>query len=243
MNWLAKINLRIVLERLGPFKSSILLLLIISTSLYCGYRFGNFYHFFQKHTIEQQSQRLEGLYEKLSQQNSRINTINVELSVERLANEKAQAFIADIEQSHVELKKELAFYEKIMAPENEVDGIVLDSFTVSKTKSTNRFRYNAVVIQQQKSKRYAKGYVDMVIEGSLDNKPKKLLLSDISLSTQKDRSFSFKYFQRVENEFTLPENFKPEKVLVRVVLPKGKWQKFNQLNKNYRWSEIFDTKP
>lgn len=243
MNRLEEINIRTVVKKLGLFKSVTLLLLSISILLYCGFRFGNFYHNFQAKKIEQQTERLNSLYKTLAEQTSRINMLGVELTVESLANENSNYFIKNLEQEYFDLKTELAFYEKIMAPENEADGIILDSFYITATESTNRFRFNSVIIQQQKNKRYAKGYVDLVIEGSLDNQPKKLVLSDISSLTKKDLSFSFKFFQRVEGEFTLPIGFKAEKILIRVVLPKGKWQKFNQLNKNYLWTEFLNTEP
>ncbi len=239
MNWLTKIKLRVVIEKLGLFKSALLLILIISTTFYCGYRLGNFYHSYQINKIQKQSHQLERLYTKLSIQHTDINMLAIELDVEKLANENSQAFIKELEQANVELKTQLAFFEKIMAPEKEVNGIVLEDFQIIPTSSQQRFRFKSLVIQQQQNKRYAKGYIDLVVEGSLGNQSTKLELSEISSFTQKDLSFSFRYFQQIDGEFTLPEGFIPERVLVRVVLPKGKWQKFNQLNQNYTWSDVF----
>ena len=62
MNWLAKINITVVTERLGPFKSAIFLLALIVLCLFIGYRLGNFYHYFQSSTLDQQKIRLEQLY-------------------------------------------------------------------------------------------------------------------------------------------------------------------------------------
>lgn len=240
MNWLTKINLRIAIAKLGLFQSALILALIISTTLYSGYRLGNFYHSYQAQKIQKQSQQLDQLYKKISEQHNAIDMLEVEFNVEYLASEHSKSFIKKLEQSNIELKTQLAFFEKIMAPENEINGIVLDDFKIIPTSSKQRFRFESMVIQQQKNKRYAKGYIDLVIEGSLNNKSTKLALSDISSFTEKELSFSFRYFQQITGEFIFPENFIPEQILVRVVLPKGKWQKFNQLNKNYTWSEVFE---
>ena len=213
---------------------------MISTTLYSGYRLGNFYHNFQTQKIQKQEQQLNRLYEKLSVQKSQLNMLEVELNIEQLANDNAKNFIKELEQNTVDLKTELAFFEKIMAPENEIDGIVLDDFKVRFTNSERRFLFESIVIQQQKSKRYAKGYIELEIVGSLNSESQKLPLSDISTLQQKDLSFSFKFFQHIEGYFTLPEGFIPEKVLVSVVLPKGRWQKFKQLNKSFLWSEVVE---
>ena len=235
MNWLAKINLGIVITRLGPFKSAVFLVLVISLSLFVGYRVGNFYHTFQKNTLEQQTQRLEKFYAKQLSQTQRINTLEVELEVERLANQESQAMLKSMEEEHYQVKKQLAFYEKIMAPEKQADGLVIDDIKILPTESPNHYRFQVILVQQQLKKRYAKGYVELVFAGSLNNKPHQLKLSEVSSLTKKMLSFSFQYFQIVEGEFTLPENFSPESVMLAAILPKGRWQKYQRIDQTTPW--------
>ena len=236
MNWLAKINLTVVTERLGPFKSALFLLMLIVLCLFIGYRLGNFYHNFQSTTLEQQKTRLEQLYQQQSKQVERIHTLEVELAVEQLASQNAQAMLKKMSLEHYQVKKELAFYEKVMAPEKEADGLVIDSIKVTASQSPNHYNFQVILVQQQLKKQYAKGYVDLVVVGSLANKPSKLKLSTISAVTKKELAFSFKYFQVIEGSFTLPENFLPEKIQLSAILSKTKWQKYQKLNKTLPWS-------
>jgi len=238
MNWLAKINLNTVVVRLGTFRSAILLMLLIVICIYSGYRIGNFYHGYQVKTLAQQKVRLDNLYEKNVLQNSRINTLEVELEVERMANQRSQKLLKSMESEHYQVKKELAFYEKVMAPEKTADGLVVDRISVYPTGSPHHFRFQVVLVQQQRRKRFAKGYVGLEFTGSLDNKPSQLILSNISTSTKKDLSFSFQYFQIIEGEFTLPENFLPEKVELATILPKNKWQKYKRLDESFNWNDL-----
>ena len=235
MNWLAKINLTVVTERLGPFKSALFLVMLIILCLFIGYRFGNFYHNFQSTTLDQQKIRLEQLYQQQAKQVERIHTLEVELAVEQLANQNAQAMLKKTSLEHYQVKKELAFYEKVMAPEKEADGLVIDNIEITASQSPNHYNFQVVLVQQQLKKRYAKGYVDFVLTGSLANKPSELKLSDISSITKKELSFSFKYFQVIEGSFTLPENFAPEKIHLSAILTKTKWQKYQKLNKTMLW--------
>jgi hypothetical protein len=235
MNWLAKINLTVVAERIGPFKSALFLLTLIVLCLFVGYRMGNFYHNFQMATLEKQKTRLEELYEKQSSQVELIHTLEVELAVEQLASQNAQETLKEMSQEHYQVKKELAFYEKVMAPEKEADGVVIDNIKITATQSPNHFSFQIILVQQQIKKRYAKGYVDLSITGSLDNKPSQLALTDISTLTKGDLSFSFKYFQVLEGTFTLPDNFVPEKLHLSAILTKNQWQKYHKLDKSLPW--------
>jgi hypothetical protein len=238
MNWLAKINLNTVVARLGAFRSALLLILLVTICIYSGYRVGNFYHGYQVKTLAQQKARLGSLYDKNVQQNNRINILEVELEVERMANHRSQTLLKNMASAHYQVKKELAFYEKVMAPEKTADGLVVDRISVYPTGSPHHFRFQVVLVQQQVRKRFAKGYVDLTLTGSLDNKPTKIKLSDISTSTRKDLSFSFQYFQIVEGELTLPVNFLAEKLELATILPKNKWQKYQRLDESFIWNDL-----
>ncbi len=236
MNWLAKINLTVVTERLGTFKFVFFLLTSITLCLFIGYRLGNFYHNFQLTTLEQQKNRLEQLYQQQADQVERIHTLEVELTLEQLANQNAQAMLKKMSLDHYQVKKKLAFYEKVMAPEKEIDGLVIDNIKIISRKSPNYYSFQAALVQQQLKKRYVKGYIDLIVIGSLANKPSQLKLSTISSLTKKELAFSFKYFQIIEGSFTLPENFIPEKIQLSAILSKTKWQKYQKLNKTLPWS-------
>ena len=243
MNWLAKINLNTVVIRLGAFRSALLLLLIVVICAYSGYRVGNFYHGYQVKMLAQQKTRLNTLYEKNLQQSSRINTLEVELEVERMANQNSQQLLKSMESEHYQVKKELAFYEKVMAPEKTADGIVVDRMSIHPTGSPYHFRFQVVLVQQQVRKRFAKEHVDLILRGILDNKPSQLNLSNISTSTEKDLSFSFQYFQIVEGEFTLPDGFLPEKLELATILPKNRWQKYQRLDESFIWGDLLKNTP
>jgi len=238
MSWLAKINLNTVVSRLGAFRSALLLLTLIITCLFCGYRVGNFFHGYQQQTLAQQKQRLDSLYHKENEQTRRINTLEVELEVERLANQKSQKLLKEIEQQHYQVKKELAFYEKVMAPEKQADGFVVDSVLITATSIPNHFRFQVALVQQKMKRRFAKGHIELSFLGSLDNKPHSINLNKISTLSKSQLSFSFQYFQIIEGELTFPENFHPEKIALAAVLPKSKWQAYQRIDESYLWNNI-----
>jgi len=236
MNFLSKINLATIIQKIGVFRSSLLLLMLVALCIFLGYRMGNYFHGYQSQALSYHKKRLALLYTQQAEQIKRINTLEVELEVEKIASQKSLSLLKKVEVEHYQLKKELAFYEKIMAPEKEADGVVIDDFILSKTDIANRINFSVFLIQQSRTKRYAKGFIDIDILGSLNNKAMTVKLSDISALAREDVSFSFKYFQVIEGVFTLPEGFLPEKVKLAVTLPKGRWQKYHRLEDSFQWN-------
>ena len=157
-----------------------------------------------------------------------------------MANQRSQQTLKSIEQEHFQVKKELAFYEKVMAPEKAANGLVIDNINLTKTESPDHYRFQVVLVQQLLRKRYAKGFIEVSITGSLDNKPTTIPLSVLSTLTKKDLSFSFQYFQIISGELTLPKNFIPETINVAAILPKGKWQEYNRIDQIHPWLKSID---
>ncbi|NQZ81738.1 MAG: hypothetical protein HRT52_12050 [Colwellia sp.] len=199
---------------------------------------GNFFHGYQIQAITEYKYRLELLYQQQVEQVKRLNTLEVELEVERLANQRSHNLLRDMETEHYQVKKELAFYEKIMAPEKQADGVVIDNVSIVPTSSPSHYRFQVSLVQQLLKKRYVKGYIELSLIGSLKSKPSIIKLSNISSLTKKDLSFSFQYFQIIEGEFTLPNGFIPEQISVATILPKNKWQKYHRLQESYSWAKI-----
>lgn len=238
MKWLAKINLTTFFLRFGAFRSALLIVVMLTLFAYIGYRGGNYYHGYQQQTLAQQQTRLETLYAEQEKLVKQIHALDVELEVERMANHKAQSLLKAIEAEHFQVKKELAFYEKVMAPEKQADGLIIDTVLVSPTESLNHYRFQVVLVQQKRQKRYAKGYIELKFTGSQANKSTQLSLTEVSTLTKEALTFNFQYFQILEGEFTLPADFIPEQLAVAAILPKSKWQKYHRLDESYQWQLI-----
>lgn len=235
MNFLAKINLRIIAQRLGAFKSALFLFMLISLCLFLGYRVGNYYHYFQTTNLEQQQNRLEQLYQQNAYYVERVHSLEVELAVEQLANQQAQALLKKEAELYFDIKKQLAFYEKIMAPEKQAGSVVVDKVNVVATNTPNLYRFQVTLVQQKLKRRYTKGLIDLSFIGSLHGKPKRIQLTDVSTIIKKDLSFNFQYFQLISGEFILPEKFIAEELALTVNIAKSRSQKKIKFEQTLPW--------
>lgn len=196
---------------------------------------------FQQQDLTQMEQRLGGLYQEIETQSGQINRLNVELEVEKMAAQQTQE---DLKSAHVyieALKTELSFYRKIMKPESEINGVVIDNFALLPTASDDVYRYRLVLTQLKRSKRYAKGNIKLTLVGSKDNKPVKINLMELAGLSNKDAGFSFQYFRVFEGQFNLPQSLTPEAVAIEVTFPKTRWQKYGQIKERVDWSLQADT--
>ncbi|MBU2870350.1 DUF6776 family protein [Colwellia sp. E2M01] len=235
MKWLAKINLAVVVERLGSFKSALLLCTVIGLCLFTGYRLGNYYHHFQVTTLEQQKQRLEQLYQQEELNVARIHSLEVELVIEQLANNQAQELLKKSAEENFEVRKQIAFYEKVMAPEKQAEGLLVESIKIVNTLTPHKYRFQVALVQQQLRRRYSKGYIELNFIGQQDGQVVTFKLADVTELDKKDFNFSFQYFQIISGEFTLPADFSPESILVSAIMTKSRWQKYAKKEKQVQW--------
>ncbi|MDN3653481.1 hypothetical protein QWY77_12080 [Thalassotalea ponticola] len=235
MNWLKSLTLTDLHRQFGAFRLLIITVFALSIVAFCAYKVGHSYQGYQDTIIAQQKQRLDKLYQMNEVARTQINTLLLELEIERLANQKAQNALRLVEDEHFSLRKELAFYEKIMAPEKTANGVIIDDVEITPTASANHYRFRVVLVQQQQSKRYAKGYIALKLKGSKNQRPASIDITNLSTLDKEALSFSFQYFQVIEGAFTLPDDFIPESVDVSAILPKGRWQKYHRLDETHAW--------
>lgn len=219
----------------GAFRFYAMCLVILAAAAYAGFESGNVHFDMQKQQIATLNQSIDNLHEENNQLTRNLNVLGVELEVQRLANQTAQKDIElGIERESL-LREELSFYQKVMAPELKERGFLIDAFEVEPTLSENFYRFNLVLMQQNKTKAVVKGNLDVRISGSDKGKPKEIRLLDLMEQGTKPLVFSFKYFQVVEGTLTLPTDFIPEQVTVHAEVFQFK-KKRGDLTSTFDWS-------
>lgn len=201
-------------KRYGAFKIYLISLAALGLAVYLGYMLGNDLSQAQQAEIDTLNQTVENINKENNQLTKNLNILGVELEVERLASQQAQSNIEEGMVEQAKLREELAFYQKVMAPELNQDGFVIEAFNVAKALSDNTYTFDLVLMQQDKIKTNIKGNLDVTIRGSQSGQVKELRLLDLMPQGSKPLVFSFKYFQVIEGQFQLPVGFEPESIQV-----------------------------
>jgi hypothetical protein len=154
--------------------------------------------------------------------------------VEGKAYEGVDVHLRSLQDEVLALKEEVAFYRGIVSAGKE-KGLKIQTFVVAKENSSGAYRFQLVLTQNLKRVKMISGTVKLNIVDEQNGKPRRLLLSDMSGQQAKSLKFEFKFFQRIEGRFTLPDGFKPDRLQIQVV---SKGRKPASVEKSFEWQGI-----
>lgn len=225
-------------RKLGRFKFMLLLLVVVITMGYLGFELGGEADNWRQTKLQDQEYRLSNLYRELDQKIRQINYLSVELEVEQRANEQIQQELLEIREESFALRRELNFYQKVLAPELVADGISVEQFHVEPTNIENRYAFRFALVQTNSAKRYARGYIRLNLVVSQKEQKLELDLAKLAELSKSDLKFSFHFFQYFEGEFQLEPDMIAEQLAVKVVQPKTKWQSYKAFTQKLDWPEM-----
>lgn len=210
-----KLKISELKNKSGAFQFYLILIAIVAATLYIGFFWGNSHYSQQQLTVSIHEKSIQNLKLENEQLTKKLNVLGVELEVARLTQQQHFVEIGNRIDVEKELRTELAFYQQVMAPELNEQGFLIDGFNVEPALSDNSYRFELVLMQQNKTKNTLKGSLQVTLIGSENGKAKQYAIdSMLSDQEQKNLSFGFKYFQVISGELRLPEGFQPEQVSV-----------------------------
>lgn len=206
-----------------------------------GYFLGNMSLLQQQHRLSVQLQQLQTLLKtsetQLVDQRKQVDYLTAELAVERHTSQLQMQDLKAEQQKLFETRKELAFYQKIISPDLQANSLIIDSFTLSPGQAVGKYKFNLVLIEQDKQKNFAKGQITLTLVGKKAGKKATVDLLQLAGFSKADRRFSFKHFQIFEGEFVLPSAFMAEQVEVTVSVPASRGQKAAKVSQSIPWLE------
>lgn len=139
------------------------------------------------------------------------------------AHEKIEERLQVLQGTIQEQAEDLAFYKGIISPEDGEAGLKIRDFSVVPGAEARQYMVKIVLIQAKDHGRQVSGAVDLMIEGRLAGEGKTLALKDVRqhAETTGAPAFSFRYFQELEEQVSLPEGFEPATIHIEV-RPKGR---------------------
>lgn len=171
------------------------------------------------------------LREGNTQLRERVAILERAQQVEGKAYEDVDTYLRSLQDEVLALKEEVAFYRGIVSDGKE-KGLKIQTFVVDKETNPGAYRFQLVLTQHLKRVQMISGTVKLNVLDDQNKKPTSLLLSDMSGEQANSLSFEFKFFQRIEGRFTLPDGFNPDRLQIQVV-SKGKTPA--SVEKSFEW--------
>ena len=191
------------------------LLVVFAVGGLAGYFAGNHQDLAQSSLLGVQQETLDRQSNAISQLKTDLGLKDTQLATQRAAFEQLQTTLKRQEAQVQELKRQLAFFERIMRPTGEQVGVVIDNLTLQESSIPGRYHYRLALTQPAKKRELFRGQVQIRVEGSLGDKPKVLSGRDLGMKVSEWR-YSLRYFQLLEGNWQLPEGFVPDRIRVTI---------------------------
>lgn len=196
-----------------------------------------------------------------SERNARQRATRAEKTAEidRLAAERVRQELLTYRKEVADLEADLAFYRRLMAPDELEKGLGLYAFKVSLDQQTDQYRYSAVVTQAGGKNQVIKGSVAIYLlareitnpvadpvtdpEQQAEAEPEaeqapiqRIAISDLpDFAGSSPAKLRFRFFQTVEGAFKLPENLSPVSIAIEI---KSTGKSAQQLEKTFPWHQL-----
>jgi hypothetical protein len=177
---------------------------------------------------------VDALRENNSALRERVAILERAQQVEGKAYEDVDQHLRSLQDEVLALKEEIAFYRGIVSDGKE-KGLKIQTFVVDKETSSGAYRFQLVLTQHLKRVKMISGTVKLKVLDEVNGRPTSLLLSDANGKQGNALNFEFKFFQRIEGRFTLPDGFKPDRLQIQVV---SKGKKPASVEKSFEWQGL-----
>ena len=135
--------------------------------------------------------------------------------VDKQALEEIRQTIVTQRETIAQLEEDVLFYKQIMSPENDETGLMIGQLDLNRTESENVVRYRLELKQVGNNESLIAGHVNVNILGTQDNQEIAIPLRNLTEEVEElDIKLQFRYFQNIEGELVLTEDFVPNGVQI-----------------------------
>lgn len=199
------------------------LLLGVAVSIAAGFGYG-YYTSLQQEQVARQERGY--LLQELARAESDNDAVGRQLAMLDRSNRmdqgttaELQATLSELRQRLHELERENAQYRQVVGERAEDTGLAIEQFDIATSAGPRQYRYRLVLRQQDADgDTYLQGHANIDLVGRMAGSQKTLSLRDLSADEEQlDIRLRFRYFQNIEGELVLPEDFQPQLVRITAV--------------------------
>jgi hypothetical protein len=195
-------------------------LAILPIALYLTYELGRFDGGYDRSTVGQNRRELQVEIERLQKANADLRASVAELETGRVSHEQERAELArtisELQAQVGRQSQDVAFYRGLVSSTINAPNIKVQKFEVMAGAGNGKYHLHMVLVQAVKPDNIVAGTVEVTVEGTERGQPAKYGLARLTSDGRNQLSFSFRYFQDLDQEVALPDGFQPGRVNVEV---------------------------
>jgi hypothetical protein len=192
---------------------------------------------YANYTVEALQKDLRDALDLLEEEKNRVTMAERDADIARRAN----ALLRDSERERQDeiagLQADLAFYRRLGGANGSQAPLAVHYLELQATRSPRVFRIIFTLTQNLRWASVISGRVQLGIDGILDGAAAHLNQDRLLAETEEPMNFQFKYFQQLERLITLPEDFEPNRLTIR--LRSGSLR--TPVEQSMEWQSLFNT--
>lgn len=170
----------------------------------------------QIEALRSENAKLKQSYETTK---SALNEKEGKLKVELAASAELSKTLTQLQEENASLKEDLGFLRNVMSSGSVPQGLAIQNFKVEADALPNEFRYRLLLTQGGQRRQDFKGKVQIVARVQLPGQSQQTALSfptDAELRAA-GGELEFRFYQKVDGRFRIPEGAQLKTVQVRVL--------------------------
>jgi hypothetical protein len=136
--------------------------------------------------------------------------------IDREAYTEIERTLGDLQSQLSRQGDDLAFYRSIVSPADGIQGLRIQSFEVDPGAEPREFLLKLTLIQAMRHDSNVAGMANIVVHGMQGDRPARFSVGELVGKPRAQLPFSFRYFQVLEQQVTLPEGFQAFEAEVQV---------------------------
>ncbi|AVJ56887.1 hypothetical protein C5610_11690 [Idiomarina sp. OT37-5b] len=228
------LNITYLQQRFGRLPVALAVIALLCLLSISAYQVGVWHAHHLKQQVAEQQQQLQRLYQQLDRFEYQRNVLEVELDIEKSSNQGLQSQLSELQEENYNLRENVAFYQKIMAPELQQSGVVIESLALDKNPAERHYHFSLALLQVEQRRQFVEGEIAIQLIGRVDGKEKRYDLLKLANIATSEHNFVMRYFSLYEGDFFLPKGLVPERIEVTATLTKGG---DGRLQRTFFWRE------
>jgi len=154
--------------------------------------------------------------EQLEEEKARAAVLEREADVLRRANALLRESERERQDEIAKLQADLAFYRRLGGASGSQAPLAVHYLELQATQSPRVYRLIVTLTQNLRWAAVISGQVQLGLDGIQDSVALHLTEKQLLPESTQPVNFQFKYFQQIERLITLPENFEPSRLTIRL---------------------------
>lgn len=222
-NAMTELPAHVVVRRATPLKRVLVAAaaaLVAVAALYLVYERGRFDGGYDHLAAAAQRSELKARIAKLEKANGALNSRVAELDTLRIGRSQERAELArtigDLQAQVARQTQQIEFYRSVLSESATPlgEGLELRQVRITPGAAAGRFEVHLTLLERTRPEADAKGTLELSVQGTAAGKPVTLDEATLTDGKTHEQPYSFRYFQNLDEEISLPAGFHPEHLTV-----------------------------